>query len=127
MLHVQAGVAEHLMVMLESSSAEVRSVAAACLGDLAAAHPPLQLYLTQVSPHSPLLVLLSCGCSVLASVMLLALDDGFCTDMLLALDDGFCTDHLAAFVPHAAPTVVANLPCPARHHEEFVLVLLYRG
>ncbi len=52
-LHVQAGVAEHLMVMLESSSAEVRSVAAACLGDLAAAHPPLQLYLTQVSiqPH----------------------------------------------------------------------------
>ncbi len=52
-LHVQAGVAEHVMVMLESSSAEVRSVAAACLGDLAAAHPPLQLYLTQVSPYSP--------------------------------------------------------------------------
>ena len=54
-LHAQAGVAEHLMVMLESSSAEVRSVAAACLGDLAAAHPPLQLYLTQVSTPHPCL------------------------------------------------------------------------
>ena len=47
-LSVQAGVAEQLMAMLESSSAEVRAVAAACLGDLAAAHPPLQPYLTQV-------------------------------------------------------------------------------
>ena len=46
--NVQAGVAEQLMAMLESSSAEVRAVAAACLGDLAAAHPPLQPYLTQV-------------------------------------------------------------------------------
>jgi len=54
-LRAQAGVAEHLMVMLESSSAEVRSVAAACLGDLAAAHPPLQLYLTQVSTPCPCL------------------------------------------------------------------------
>ncbi len=47
---VQAGVAEQLMGMLESSSAEVRAVAAACLGDLAAAHPPLQPYLTPVNP-----------------------------------------------------------------------------
>ena len=47
----QAGVAEQLMVMLESSSAEVRAVACACLGDLAAAHPPLQPYLTQVALH----------------------------------------------------------------------------
>ena len=45
---VQAGVVEQLMVMLESSSPEVRAVACACLGDLAAAHPPLQPYLSQV-------------------------------------------------------------------------------
>ena len=50
---MQAGVAEQLMVMLESSSPEVRAVACACLGDLAAAHPPLQSYLSQV-PSSPI-------------------------------------------------------------------------
>ena len=48
MVWVQAGVAEQLVVMLESSSPEVRAVACACLGDLAASHPPLQPYLTQV-------------------------------------------------------------------------------
>ena len=48
---MQTGVAEQLMVMLESSSPEVRAVACACLGDLAASHPPLQPYLTQV--HLP--------------------------------------------------------------------------
>lgn len=63
---VQAGVAEHLMVMLESSSAEVRSVAAACLGDLAAAHPPLQLYLTQ--RLSKLMRLLLCNFKQAGSV-----------------------------------------------------------
>ncbi|KAL0052266.1 hypothetical protein WJX82_010974 [Trebouxia sp. C0006] len=63
---VQAGVAEHLMVMLESSSAEVRSVAAACLGDLAAAHPPLQLYLTQ--RLSKLMRLLLCNFKQVGSV-----------------------------------------------------------
>lgn len=34
--------------MLESSSAQARAIACACLGDLAQAHPPLQLYLSQV-------------------------------------------------------------------------------
>lgn len=34
--------------MLESSSAQARAVACACLGDLAQAHPPLQLHLSQV-------------------------------------------------------------------------------
>ncbi|DBA83344.1 TPA: hypothetical protein ACH3X2_006497 [Trebouxia sp. C0005] len=63
---VQAGVAEHLMVMLESSSAEVRSVAAACLGDLAAAHPPLQLYLAQ--RISKLMRLLLCNFKQAGSV-----------------------------------------------------------
>lgn len=48
---MQTGVAEQLMVMLESSSSEVRAVACACLGDLAASHPPLQPYLIQV--HLP--------------------------------------------------------------------------
>lgn len=42
------------MVMLESSSPEVRAVACACLGDLAASHPPLQPYLTQVNLPNPL-------------------------------------------------------------------------
>lgn len=50
--------------MLQSSSAEVRAVAAACLGDLAAAHPPLQPYLTQVPPscqHQNLTIAAICG------------------------------------------------------------------
>ena len=45
----QAGIATQVMAMLESNSADVRAVGAACLGDLAAAHPPLQPYLTQVT------------------------------------------------------------------------------
>lgn len=46
---LQAGVAEELLGMLESSSAQARAVACACLGDLAQAHPPLQLHLSQVT------------------------------------------------------------------------------
>ena len=46
---MQAGVAEELLGMLESSSAQARAVACACLGDLAQAHPPVQLHLSQVT------------------------------------------------------------------------------
>ena len=68
-----------------------------------------------VNPLPLPLVLQSRGCPILESVM------------LLALGDEFCLVHFAAFVLHAAPTVAANLPCPARQHQEFVLVLMYRG